>query len=66
MSKPEKIEVVRIGIREYAIKDPNNETCPVLGPYTGSSERAAKASASEDARGLRAFYRSNWPKWRRL
>lgn len=66
MNKPQPITVTRIGIREYAVNDPNNSSCPVLGPYTGSSERAAKASANEDAKGLRAFYRSNWSKWKNL
>lgn len=39
------------GTKHWEIEDPNNPSCPLVGPYD------TKAEAEEDKRGLTKFYK---------
>ena len=45
--------------KEWEIKDPNNDSCPLVGPYN------SKELAESDRDGLNAFYidKKNWKLW---
>ena len=43
---------------KYELIDPNNDSCPKVGPFD------RRKDADEAARGLNAFYRKNWSTWR--
>lgn len=67
MTGPRKCTVVRTeDPNTFEVRDPNNESCPLVGPFTDRNKANAKRMAREQARRLDDFYKRNWRTWSTL
>jgi len=58
--------VRQVSNHHFEIDDPNNNTCPVVGPFKGTNTARIKIEANETARRLNRFYKRNWKTWSQL